>query len=73
MEVDEEPPSNNSSMTVDTSNIQAEDLQTEPLSTIDRAEPWHAHFPSSWLPIITRDIARQQRQVKTMNKLKRLH
>lgn len=43
--------------------IQADDLQSEPLPTIDRAEPWHAQFPSSWLPIITRDIARQQRQV----------
>lgn len=44
-------------------NIQAEDLLNEPLPTIDRAEPWHAQFSSNWLPIITRDIARQQRQV----------
>lgn len=47
----------------DDRNIQAEDLLSDPLPTIDRAEPWHAQFPSSWLPIITRDIARQRRQV----------
>lgn len=69
MEVDEEPQTT-SPMTVEvedeaaTSNIQADDLATEPLPQIDRAEPWHAQFSSSWLPIITRDIARQQRQVR---------
>lgn len=67
MEVDEEP-STVSPMVVevedDSSNtIQSDDLQQDPLPTIDRAEPWHAQFPSNWLPIITRDIARQNRQV----------
>ena len=45
-------------------NIQEEDLIIEPLPPIDRAEPWHAQFSPEWLPIITRDIAKQQRQVK---------
>lgn len=49
----------------DDRNIQAEDLLSDPLPPIDRAEPWHAQFPTSWLPIITRDIARQRRQVSS--------
>lgn len=69
MEVDDDPQSI-SPMAVEvengedeSNNIQAEDLLSEPLPLIDRAEPWHAQFSSEWLPIITRDIARQQRQV----------
>ena len=62
MEVDDE--GSDSPMNLDDErNVQAEDLLSEPLPTIDRAEPWHAQFPTSWLPIITRDIARQRRQV----------
>lgn len=62
MEVDDE--GSDSPMNMDDErNVQAEDLLSEPLPTIDRAEPWHAQFPTSWLPIITRDIARQRRQV----------
>lgn len=71
MEVDEEP-ATVSPMTVEVEScgdeaantIQSEDLQSEPLPAIERAEPWHAQFSSTWLPIITRDIARQQRQVR---------
>lgn len=56
------------------SNIQAEDLMSEPLPPIERAEPWHAQFSSEWLPIITRDIARQQRQVMlVLNFLSKKH
>lgn len=69
MEVDDDPQSI-SPMAVEvengedeSNNIQAEDLLSEPLPLIDRAEPWHAQFSSEWLPIITRDLARQQRQV----------
>lgn len=45
-------------------SIQAEDLAAEPLPSMDRSESWHAQFPTNWLPIITRDIGRQQRQVR---------
>lgn len=48
---------------VESNNIQAEDIAAEQLPAIQRSEPWHAQFSSSWLPYITRDIARQQRQV----------
>jgi hypothetical protein len=68
MEVDEDSATTISPMAVEvedaaSGNIAGDDLATDPLPQIDRAEPWHAQFSSSWLPIITRDIARQQRQV----------
>lgn len=47
----------------DDNSIQAEDLAAEPLISGDRSEPWHSQFSSNWIPMITRDVIRQQRQV----------
>jgi hypothetical protein len=67
MEVDE--PQLGSDMIVETddddsNSIQADDLSAEALLPSDRAEPWHSQFSSNWIPMITRDVIRQQRQVK---------
>jgi hypothetical protein len=53
----------------DDNSIQAEDLAAEPLLTTDRAEPWHSQFSSSWIPMITRDVIRQQRQVEKSSEI----
>jgi hypothetical protein len=66
MEIDEEDSESPMNMD-DERNIQAEDLLSEPLPPINRSEPWHSQFPTSWLPIITRDISRQRRQVNLAN------
>jgi large proline-rich protein BAG6 len=59
MEVDEDDAQHNDS------NIQNDDLQSDPLPIIRDNLPWHSHFPSNWLSIITRDIAKQQKQVRS--------
>uniref|UniRef100_A0A2M4CDP5 Putative secreted protein n=1 Tax=Anopheles marajoara TaxID=58244 RepID=A0A2M4CDP5_9DIPT len=29
------------------------------------AESWHRHVPPNWIPVITRDLGRQRRQVRS--------
>lgn len=44
--------------------VQPADDEVEPLPNVLRgSESWHANLPSSWLPVISRDLARQRRSV----------
>ncbi|EAT41244.1 AAEL007082-PA, partial [Aedes aegypti] len=46
-----------------TMSIPVADDEEELPSVVVGSEQWHSHLPPSWLPVITRDITRQRRQI----------
>lgn len=62
METDGEDSSDNAISLATDSDTTIENDEPLPTITIG-SENWHSHFDESWLPVITRDIARQRKEV----------